>query len=156
MIQISRMIGPAVAGWLIGGLGVATAFWLNGFSFAAVIFSLLRVQADQKRQPASGKPLQDFHAGIQFINREPRIQDLMILTGYIYLFGFANTQIIPAFATDYLHGGPQTLGLLMGAFGAGALVSSIFVIPLVQRQRRIGLMLCGAVMWGGVWFGLFS
>jgi MFS family permease len=155
-IQVGRMVGPSIAGWLIGTLGVTSSFWVNGISFLGVIATLVAVRADQKRQPATGSPLDDFREGVAFMRKDPRIQDLMILTAFIWLFGFANTQIIPAIATDYLHGGPEVLGLLMSAFGAGALVSSLFMVPLVQAVPRTGFALSLAVIWAGLWFTLFS
>lgn len=156
VVQTSRMLGPAVAGWLIATLGVSSAFWLNGMSFLVAIVSLLRVQAHQQRHAHSGNPLMEFWEGLRFSGTEPRIQDLLIFTGYITFFGFSNLQVFPAIATDYLRGGPESLGLLTGAFGAGALVSATFVMPLAQRIPRTGLMFGGVVGLSGVWFVVFS
>lgn len=155
-IQVSRMIGPAIAGWIIGVLGVSSTFWLNGLSFVAVIYSLLRVQAGQVRHVGIGSPLQEFGEGIAYMRRQPRLADLVAFTGVIVLFGFANTQIFPAFVSAALHGGPSALGALLSAFGAGALVSALVVVPLCQRLRRTGLMLVSVCVWSGCWFVLLS
>jgi len=154
--QVSRMVGPALAGWVIGALGVAPAFWINGMSFLAVIGTLLAVKANQVRKPAGGHPFAEFKEGIQFILHQPRIQDLMLLTAFATLFGIANMQIMPAFATDVLHQGPEVLGLLMGSSGAGSLTSALVLVPVVQRLRRTGLMLTGALAWSGLCFFGFT
>jgi MFS family permease len=156
IIEISRVLGPSFAGWLIGTLGVASGFWLNGVSFLAVIVSLLMVTAHKSQKPPAGKPLEEFREGLSFIFTRPRIQDLMLFTIFVTFFGFSNLQILPAFATDVLHRGPETLGLLMGASGAGALVSALVIIPLAQRARRTGVMLASCIVWSGLAYSLFS
>lgn len=155
-IQVSRTVGPAVAGWLIGVLGVAAAFWLNGVAFLVVIATLLRVRAEQVLQASSGDPISEFVEGLRFIRSHARVQDLIITISLTMIFGYSSTQLFPPVVTEILKKGPETLGLLMGAFGAGALISALLVVPAAQRSGRIGLMLSGAVIWIGTWFFLFS
>lgn len=150
IVQVSRILGPALAGWLIGRLGAATGFWLNGLSFLAVMASLAAVRAQPQRRPRGGKPLAEFRDGFRFIAAQPRIQDLLIFTALVTFFGFSSFQLFPVFATDVLHRGPETLGLLMGASGAGALLSVLLGVPLFQRVRRTGAMLAAVVAWGGL------
>ncbi|HEY3364060.1 MAG TPA: MFS transporter [Symbiobacteriaceae bacterium] len=152
----SRMLGPALAGWIIAQAGVAPAFWLNGVSFIAVIGTLLAVRANQVRKVSTTHPLNEFREGIRFVMTQPRIQDLLIYTAMATLLGISNMQNMPAFATDVLHKGPEVLGLLMGASGAGALTSSILLIPLVQRVRLTGVVLTAGLVWPGFWFTVFS
>lgn len=154
--QVGRMIGPAVAGWMIGMIGEGPAFWLNGLSYCAVIASLLAVSATQERQLVSGNPLREFRDGLGFVRTQPRIQDLILFTGMTTLFGVVNTQLFPAIATNVLHGGPETLGILMGAFGAGSFFSAMVLTPLLQRVRLTGLMLAGVLIWSGLCFTAFA
>ncbi len=154
--QLSRMVGPAIAGWVIGSLGVAPAFWLNGASFVAVIATLLAVRGKQVRKESTRNPLGEFVEGLRFIAGQPRIQDLLIFTLFVTFFGFSNMQLLPAFATDVLGKGPEALGFLLGASGAGALTSAMVVVPLIQRVKRTGLMLGGAVAWAAMGFLTFS
>ena len=156
IIQISRMLGPALAGYMIGALGVATAFWLNGLSFLAVIASLIAVRANQIRKPTSGNPLGEFREGLRFIGGQPRILDLILFTVLVTFFGLPIIAILPSVATNILHGQAESLGLLMAASGAGALVGTLFVTPLAQSLRRTGVVVGSAVVWTGCWFVLFS
>ncbi|MCL5676495.1 MAG: MFS transporter [Firmicutes bacterium] len=156
IVQLSRMAGPAIAGWVVGALGVAPAFWINGVSFLAVIGSLLMVDSSQTRRAATSSGLGEFAEGLRFIAGQPRIQDLLAFTLLVTLFGISSMQLMPAFATDVLGRGPQALGLLMGASGAGALTSALFVVPIGQRVKHTGLMLAGAVVWSGLSYLLFS
>jgi MFS family permease len=156
IFQLSRMIGPAMAGWIISVLGVAQAFWINSASFIAVIASLLAINAEQKRKAHKGGSLLQFRESLNFVREQPRIQDLLALTILITFFGLSTMQILPVFVTDILNRGPETLGLLMGASGAGALIGSLFVTPLAQGIRRIGLMLGTASIWSAVWISVFA
>src|SRR5258708_5923112 len=156
LAQSGRSLGPVVAGLVISTLGVALAFWLNALSFIAVIVTLLCVHAKQERRPNSGNTLQEFWEGIRFAMEQPRIQDLIYLLILTTFFGFASIQLLPAFATDILHGQAETLGLLLGASAAGALTGSLLIAPLVLRMRRIGVVVSTAVIWVGSWFALFA
>ncbi len=156
LAQSGRMLGPVFAGLVISTLGVALAFWLNALSFIAVIVTLLCVHADQERRSNSGNTLQEMWEGIRFTTEHPRIRDLIGLLILTSFFGFASLQLLPAFATDILHGQAETLGLLLGASAAGALIGSLFIAPLVLRMRRVGVVVSIAVIWVGSWFALFA
>lgn len=157
IVQLSRMLGPALAGWVLGALGAAPAFWINGVSFLAVIGSLLAIHGNQERAATTGNSsLEDFKEGLHFINGQPRIQDLLVFAVLVTIFGISSMQLMPAFATDVFGKGPEAYGTLMGASGAGALVSSIFIVPMAQRVRRTGLVLAISTGWVGLTWALFS
>src|SRR5213080_2318269 len=137
IFQVSRMIGPALAGWGIGYLGVASAFWINGVTFLAVIASLLAIRGNQLRRTSTGRPLQEFREGLSF-------------------FGISSIIILPAVVSLVFGGGADMLGFLLASSGAGALVGAFFLTPLAQRARRTGSMLAANVVWSGVWLVLFS
>lgn len=151
IIQVSRMVGPAVAGFIVGTLGASLAFWLNGASFIAVIISLLMVTSTQIRKTGSVQPLAEFWEGLKFIASQPRLADLIIFVMVMTFFGIPIINLFPAIADDVLHGDAQTLGWLMALSGAGALVSTLFVVPIVQAQKRLGLIVGGMVVWMGGW-----
>ncbi|HLY25949.1 MAG TPA: MFS transporter, partial [Aggregatilineales bacterium] len=79
--QVSRMVGPAFAGWVIGAIGVALTFWLNALSFIPVIASLALVKTDPQPHSRPTTALNDFRQAIRFIRTEPRVQDMLIFTG---------------------------------------------------------------------------
>jgi MFS family permease len=156
IIQISRILGPALAGFIIGAIGVGPAFWLNGLSFVAVIASLYAVRASQARKSSSGRPLQEFREGISFIMGQPRIQDLILFAFFVTFFGIPILNILPSVATTVLGGQAEALGLLLAASGAGALVGTLVVVPLIQPIPRTGIVVALAVAWTGLWFVFFS
>jgi MFS family permease len=152
MLQVSRILGPALAGLILATLGAATAFWLNGLSFLAVIYSLWAVQANQVRKPTSGNVLSEFKEGLSFVAGQPRLQDLMLFAILVTFFAFPIIMsLLPAVVGQVLKGDATTLSWLMASSGVGALVGTLVVAPVVQSKRRTGVILGGVVAWIGLW-----
>lgn len=157
IIQVSRMIGPSLAGLVIARLGAATAFWLNGASFLVVIGSLLMVRTvRQVRASSGGSVVEGYKSALSFLRTQPRLQDLMVFTALVTFFGISVLYVVPSVAPEVLKGNEELYGILLGASGAGALFSAVFVAPVAQSLKRTGLAMAGAVMWMGVWLIMFS
>lgn len=152
VLQVSRMLGPALAGYIIGALGAALAFWLNGLSFVAVIISLLLVRSGQVRSAKTGAADGGLGAALDFIRSQPRILDLILFVVILAFFGLSALTIVPAF----VRGDAVSTGYMLAASGLGALVSTLFIVPLAQAHRRTGLVVGGAVLWMGLWFVVIS
>ena len=160
IFQVSRMVGPALAGWAIGALSVASAFWINGATFLAVIGSLVVIRGKQVRRTSTGRPLTEFREGLAFLRREARAQDLLAFAVIVTFFGISSIIILPAVVGTVFPSDPATravtLGYLLASSGAGALVGTILVTPLAQRARRTGRMLAACAVSSGVWLVVLS
>lgn len=158
IVQVSRMLGPAVAGILVARVGMAPSFWLNGLSFVIVILSLVLVRAHQKRSPSSRESVpKQLQAAWRYLRTEPRLQDMYIFTGMLtFLILSIMISVLPSYADHVLSGGPDMLGALMSASGAGALISVIFIVPLAQAHRHPGRVLAIALPWSAVWMIVFA
>lgn len=155
IVQVGRILGPSLAGFVVDQLGASLAFLVNGISFIAVIASLFMVRATQaSRRP--GAAAGGFREGLAYVRGHRRIQDLMMLTGLVTFFIFSIGQILPSFAERTLHGGADLYGTLMGASGAGALIGVLLIVPWAQRLRRTGLMLTTVLGVAGVLVLVFS
>jgi MFS family permease len=154
-LQVARMLGPAVAGFLLKAIGNAASFWVNGLSFLMVIGSLIMVRSSQAEHRGSGARGQ-FRETLDFIRTQPRMIDLLIFASLVTFFGLSIFNILPSVADHVLKGDSQTYGLLFGSSGAGALLSTIFLLPLSQAAKRIGLIVSGAAAWMGSFFILLS
>jgi len=154
-LQLARMLGPAMGGFLLKAVGNSISFWLNGLSFLVVIISLFFVQSHQAVHNGSSSRGQ-FRETLDFLRYQPRMIDLMIFAALVTFFGLSIFNILPAVADHVLHGDSQTYGLLFGASGAGALVSTLFLLPLSQAAKRIGLIVISAAAWMGTFFVLLS
>jgi MFS family permease len=140
MVHTARLMGPAVAGFLIQSVGEAMCFALDGVSYAAVIVSLLLMRVAPFVRPASKVGVWgQLKEGYDYVWNFTPVRALLLLMALLSLAGLpALTVLMPIYA-DALGGpgrGPQTLGLLMGASGLGALCGAIY---LASRRSVIGL-----------------
>jgi len=159
IVQVSRMLGPAVAGLVVGLVGAGVAFFLNGLSFGTVVISLLLVrsmQAQAKTKAGEGA-LRGFGEAARFVLEQPRLRDALIFAGMATFLGIAIVlNILPAVASEMLGGDATTLGALMSASGAGALVGVVVFAPLIQAQFYIGRAIAGAAILAGACFAILG
>ncbi len=155
-LQVARMLGPAIAGILLTAVGSAAAFWINGASFLVVILSLFMVKSHQQEMNKRGSGRGQFRETLDHIRAHPRMVDLLIFASLVTFFGLSIMNILPAVADHVLHGDAQTFGLLMGSSGAGALISTLFLLPVSQSAKHIGRIVGGAAIWMGIFFFLLS
>jgi len=149
IVNGARVVGPSVAGLLIGWVGVAMCFFLNGLTFVAVIAGLLMI-----RLPVFQRPVHMVSAskhawnGIVYSLRHQRVRTILLLFLAVGVFGWSYGVLMPAFARDVLGRGANGYGVLMSASGAGACIGALVVATYghLFTPRRLAL--------GGVW--LFS
>jgi MFS family permease len=149
IVNGARVVGPSVAGLMIGAVGVAMCFFLNGLSFIAVIAGLLMMRLPQF-EPKVHVASAGEHAwnGIVYSMKHPRVRTILVLFLAVGVFGWSYAVLMPAFARDVLGRGANGYGVLMSASGLGAFVGALMVATYghLFTPRRLAL--------GGVW--LFS
>ncbi len=137
MFNGARLIGPAIAGILIGLLGEGICFLINGLSFLGIIIALLAIRVPQKKKVGPKTRLwQDLKEGYSYAFGFAPTRYILFQLGLMSFMGMAYAVLMPIFAKDILHGGPHTLGFLMAASGIGALTGSVY---LASRQSILGL-----------------
>lgn len=139
MVNGARIIGPSIAGVLIAVVGEGWCFLADGVSYLAVIASLLlMVLSPHPSVEKSSRPgaLAQFREGWRYVVGFAPIRKTLSLLTLVSLVGMPYTVLMPVFATRVLHGGPGTLGMLMTATGAGALIGALF---LASRKSVLGL-----------------
>jgi MFS family permease len=165
MVNVARLIGPSLAGLVIAVSSEGWCFLVDGISYIAVIISLfmMRVPATALRR-ATSSMFQQMREGWDYVASFTPIRDILILFALISLMGMPYMVLMPVFAARVLHGGAHTLGFLMGAAGAGALVSAFSLvlrrsvrgltkmIPIAAVVFGVGLFLFGLSHW--VWLSL--
>ncbi len=123
----ARMIGPTIAGIIMGFLGLSACFYLNSLSFLATITGLFRMRfkpEEIKTSPGSGIK-KEFKEGLKYIFNDSRVYTLILSSGIISFFGFPYATFLPVYAHDILKTGATGLGILMGSAGAGAFVGAL-------------------------------
>jgi len=137
MVNMARLLGPSIAGVIIAVFGEGYCFLIDGFSYLAVIASLLAMTITSVQPRGAGKPVwQELKEGWNYVTHFVPIRSILLLLALISLVGMQYTVLMPIFAGQVLHGGPHTLGFLMGASGVGALGGAMF---LATRKNVLGL-----------------
>ncbi len=137
MFNTARLVGPSIAGVLVGWLGEGICFLINAISFLAIIFTLLAMKIPEKEMKVEHPPVfQGLKEGYQYAFSFRPILYLLILMALIGLMGMPYMVLMPVFAREILHGGPQTFGFLMSASGTGALIGALY---LASRRTVLGL-----------------
>ncbi len=138
LFNAARLIGPAVAGILIASVGEGMCFLLNALSFIPIILSLAAMNVNPRDLVASSRHIfVELKEGLGYAFRFAPIRWVLILLSMISLLGVPFQVLMPVFARDIFHGGPNTLGFLMGMFGFGALIGALY---LAARKSVIGLV----------------
>ena len=154
--QTATMTGPAVAGLMIAGFGVASVYLFNSISFLIFIASILSIKKSLNVEHSDVEfNLKSIKEGIHFVFKTPILYSTMILDFLATFFGTANI-LMPVFAKDILHVGPQGLGLLYSAPALGGVIAGIMLssIPKIKNQGKI--ILGSVILYGlaTIGFGL--
>ena len=148
MMQLTFIIGPTLGGFVIAWFGVANTYWIDVVSYFVVMGSLLlivipRVPLEKRAQPGIGALLD----GMRFLRTHPIILAVLSLDFFATFFGSPRA-LLPLYASDILHIGPQGLGLLLAATSIGA----VALTPFTGRIGRISRQGLGVVLaiigWG--------
>ena len=138
MVNVSRLIGPSLAGILIAGWSEGVCFLFDGISYLAVIYSLLAMSiardASARRQVRG--TWEGLKEGFQYALGPGPIRPVLLLLATISLMGMPYAVLVPVFARDILHGGPHTYGFLIAASGLGAIVGALY---LASRRSLRGI-----------------
>jgi MFS family permease len=137
MVNMARLVGPALAGIVIGAVGEGYCFLIDGLSYLAVIASLLmmHVKAATLTQ-VKASMVEQLKEGWAYVSGFAPVRTILLLFALVSLMGMPFMVLMPIFASNVLHGGPHTLGFLLGASGVGALVSAV---SLALRKTVRGL-----------------
>ncbi|MGB6475658.1 MAG: MFS transporter [Candidatus Sulfotelmatobacter sp.] len=157
MANGARLIGPAIAGLVIGAAGEGWCFLIDGVSYFAVIASLvlMHIKPMNIHRNASSM-LAQMREGWDYVRTFPPIRTILLLFALLSLMGYSYAVLLPIFAGQVLRGGAYTLGGLTAASGIGALTSGL---SLAVRKSVVGLtrmLQIAAAMLGGalILFGL--
>lgn len=142
LVNVSRFLGPALAGFVIAWVGEAVCFLLNALSYLAVLLALLALRARHDGD-ASKHPLQSLKEGLQYIRGHGDIRLFLMLVAAVSFLLTPYVVLMPMVAKAEFGGDARTLGLLVGSAGFGSLLAAIFLStrPSVEGLgRRVSLV----------------
>ncbi len=147
MFDVATIVGPMLAGLIIGVRDVAIVYWLNAISFLAVIGALLIMHPTQQeiKRSASVGAVKE---GLRFVFHQPIVRSTMLLDFFATFFSSAN-QLLPIFAAQILRVGAIGYGLLTAAAAIGSLLAGS-VMGFLTHIRRPGAV----ILWAVVIYGL--
>jgi len=156
MVNLARMVGPSVAGLLVAIVGEGWCFLIDGFSYIAVILSLMMMRVAAREVAAVKKnTLEELREGWQYVKGFVPIRTILLLVCIVNLVGMPYRVVLPAFAGKTLDGGSGIFGFLLAAAAIGALMGAAVLaarrtvlglgkqIPITAAVFGLGLMLFG-------------
>jgi MFS family permease len=145
--NLARALGPVAGAFVVARLGIPWAIGVNALSYVALAAAILLVRIDAT--PQEGRQRARLRESLDLVRRDNNLLILLVIVAAVSLTMDPVATLTPAYATRYFHRPDTFSGLLIGAFGAGAVIGS--VIPLHDTPhpaRRIALML--AILTGGM------
>jgi len=138
MVNVARLLGPSIAGVVIAATNEGWCFAIDGVSYLGVIAALIamRMAPRAARSGPRAGAWQQFVEGWRYAFGFRPIRSIILLLALVSLVGVPYSVLMPIFAATVFHGGPHTLGFLMGASGCGALAGALW---LATRRTVIGL-----------------
>lgn len=136
VVNGARMVGPAIAGWLVAAVGEGWCFALNAVSFLGTIAALVAMRLPPRAPAAPGAERGHLVAGLGYAWRTPPVRALLLLLAVTSFFAMPYTTLLPVLAKDALGGDARLLGLLMASAGLGALAAGLV---LMVRRGLAGL-----------------
>ena len=149
VFNLARILGPAVAGLLIGAVGIAPCFLLNGISYLAAIWALASLDLAAALPGAGALRLREYAAsigaGIRYLGARPELLWPIVLIGLLSLFVMNYNVVIPIFARDSLRGGARQFGFLMTSLGIGSTLGALTLAARSREGPNLRQMLLGAL-----------
>jgi MFS family permease len=152
--QLSRVVGPALAGVVLALTGPGWCFLLNAVSFLAVIWTLLVIEVPPLPPRPTSSPIRSIVEALSYVRHEPTIRAQLVIGAIPSFVALPYQQMLPAFAESVLDAGPSGLGWLQSATGFGALLGALGVAS--YSSRRSGAVMLGAVTTLGLGLILFA
>jgi MFS family permease len=154
MVNLARLVGPAISGIVLHKLGAGTCFILNAVSFLAVIGSLLRMKIvpyvpGPRRNNAAG----ELREGWRYLLRTPAIAMVILLLALMSLFVIPFSTLLPIYAKVIFHGNAATFGWINSFIGLGAIAGSLYLTSAnagTEMGRKKILRLTTFIFGGGL------
>jgi MFS family permease len=149
MVNLSRLIGPGIAGIILEKIGDGACFLLNALSFVAVITSLLMMRLPKYvSKPHTKNVFGELKEGYSYIRRTPEILFVIIMLMFISLFVLPYSTLIPFYARDVFHGTASTFGIIDSFIGLGAFSGAIFLASIKPGHNLKKILAINTLVFG--------
>jgi len=139
----TRIIGPALAGVLIAGVGLAWCFLINAVSYLAVIGALLAMREHELTRNRAPRERGAIREGFRYVWRTDALRRPLLLMSVLYLFAFNYAVLMPLYAERTLGGDAGTLALLLSVMGIGSLAGALVMASQARPATESAAMTQG-------------
>ncbi|MEE8305807.1 MAG: MFS transporter, partial [Gammaproteobacteria bacterium] len=155
--NLSRFVGPAIAGWIVAVYGLGVAYLANAVTYVPLIISflLITIKPHDGGTTGPGGYLDQLVEGLRYTLDHTLIRNIILIASTSSLFGRGILELLPAFAALVFEGGSNVLATFMAVAGIGALGTSLFFSVRSGTSHLYRIVLIGAVG-VGVSVGLFA
>ncbi|HSY77712.1 MAG TPA: MFS transporter, partial [Bacteroidia bacterium] len=156
MVNVARLIGPALSGIVLERYGAGICFLINGISFFAVLASLVMLKLPEyKPRPTKGNLFKEMADGFDYIKRTPAISMVLLMLAVISLLVLPYDTLVPVFAKVVFKGNATTFGYIFSFIGLGA-ISGTFFLASLKKETNLKVVLFVNAFILGVGLMLFS
>lgn len=148
MVNGSRVLGPSIGGLLIATVGEGWCFAVDAVSYLGVIWSLTAMRTTPAAPRPHARAVDQIRDGWRYVRASVPIRTCLMLVAIASVMGMPYMVLMPVMAKEVLGGGPNTLGLLMAAVGAGALASGFYLASRESVRGLSSVILTGTVLFG--------
>jgi MFS family permease len=150
--NVSRFVGPAIAGFIIATWGVGTAFAVNGVTYLAIVAAVMLIQVNPgtRRTKQPGDVWSELLDGVRYVLGHQTIRSLLVTVAVASVFGRGALEMLPAFADKVFGGGAAALAILTSAVGAGSIITGVVLSRhsawLNRKVVRIAVIAAGLLI----------
>ena len=150
--NVSRFVGPAIAGFIIANWGVGTAFAVNSVSYLAIVGAvmLIKVNPRAKKSKVAGDVWAELMDGVRYTLSHPTIRSLLMTIAMASVLGRGALEMLPAFADAVFDGGASALAILTSSVGAGSIATGLVLARntawLNANVIRIAVIVAGLLI----------
>jgi len=149
MVNLARLVGPALSGIVLQQFGAGVCFSLNAASFMAVIISLLLMKFPENITPVhKSKMFLELTEGLGYLKRTPAIGMLILMLACVSLLVLPFMTLLPVYAKVIFKGDAATFGYLNSAIGLGAIAGAIFLASLKTGTNLKNVLFINTVIFG--------
>jgi predicted MFS family arabinose efflux permease len=133
----TRIVGPAIAGLLIAGVGIASCFLVNGISYLAMIAALLAMRPQDLRRAKALEGRGHLRQGLRYVWETRELRVPLLLMAVVFTLSFNFSVLVPLLAEDTFAGDAGTLGALLAAMGVGSFVGALAMANRARPNPRL-------------------
>jgi MFS family permease len=147
LVNLSRVIGPAIAAALIALVGIAPCFIINGISYAAVVIMLARMRpAELHLTPPLPRSRGQLREGVRYVLSMPLLRNVLLMMTLVGMFTYEFQVSLPLLAQFTFHGDASSYAFLTGSFGLGAVIGGLSVAS--QRKNTPSMLIISGFLFG--------